>query len=86
MNSIITPSIRYMFFATVFFAFMQAFIKYLIDYSVYQVLFFRSAVTALVCVLYLKNKKIPLIGNQPKWLLLRAISGFLSMTFFFITS
>lgn len=85
MKSILTPSIRYMFLATVFFASMQSFVKYLSDYSVYQVLFFRSVITALFCIAYLKNQNISLIGNSQKWLLLRALTGCLSMVFFFIT-
>lgn len=85
MKSIITPSIRYMFFATIFFATIQAFVKYLSGYSVYQVLFFRSSISALLSIAYLKNKDLPLIGNNQKLLLLRALFGLIGMAFFFIT-
>jgi len=85
MKSIFTPSIRYMFFATIFFATVQAFVKYLSDYSVYQLLFFRSSISVLFCVFYLKSQRLPLIGNNQKLLLLRALFGLIGMAFFFIT-
>ena len=85
MKSIITPSIRYMFFATIFFATIQAFVKYLSGYSVYQILFFRSSISALLCIAYLKSQSRPLIGNNQKMLLLRALFGLIGMSLFFIT-
>lgn len=84
-SNIFTPGIRYMFLATFGFTIMQIFIKALADFHVFQLVFFRSSVTALLCVLYLKRQKIPLIGKKQKWLILRAICGIISMTLFFIT-
>lgn len=85
MKSILTPSIRYMFFATIFFATIQAFVKYLSGYSVYQILFFRSSISAVLCVAYLKSQGLPLIGNNQKLLLFRALFGLIGMSFFFAT-
>ena len=85
MKNILTPSIRFMFLATLFFAAIQAFVKYLDGYSVYQILFFRSIITALFCIGYLKSKGISLIGNNQTLLFLRSLFGCISMVFFFIT-
>ena len=85
MSVIFTPSIRYMFFATLFFAGMQALVKYLGDFSVYQVLFFRSFVTAIFCIGFLKSQGLSIVGNNQKMLFVRALFGCISMICFFIT-
>lgn len=74
-----------MLIATLFFTGMQTAAKALSDFPVFQVLFFRSMITALLCIAFLKNKGISLKGNNRKLLLLRAILGILSMSLFFIT-
>ena len=85
MKSILTPSIRFMFLATLFFATIQAFVKYLSGYSLYQVLFFRSAISALLCIVYLKKQNVSLIGENQKLLFLRALFGLIGMGCFFYT-
>ncbi len=84
-NTILTPGIRSMLVATLGFTLMQVFIKELGHFHVFEIVFFRSAVTALFCIIYLRRKGISLIGNQQKWLILRAICGIISMTLFFVT-
>lgn len=74
-----------MLLATIGFTGMQAFVKELSNFHVFEVVFFRSGVTALFCMFYLRRHKVRLIGKSQSLLLLRAIFGIISMTLFFIT-
>jgi len=74
-----------MLIATLGFTAMQVFVKELTNFHVFQIVFFRSSITALLCIAYLKSQQISLIGNQQKWLFLRALCGIISMTLFFLT-
>ena len=77
--------IRYMLISTLFFTGMQSFAKSLSHLPVLEVLFFRSLVTAIFCIFYLKRHNISLIGNNQKLLFLRTIFGILSLFLFFFT-
>ncbi len=81
----ITPGIRYMLIATLGFTIMQGMIKDLSHFHVFQIVFFRSCITAALCISYLWHCKISLIGNNQKFLFLRAVFGIISMTLFFAT-
>ena len=50
-----------------------------------QLVFLRSAISLLVCVVYLKQANIPLFGNNRKWLFLRGLAGMIALTGFFHT-
>lgn len=65
------------------FALMNGAVKYLQNFSAYQIVFFRSMGTLFFTVPLLLHKKIPLLGNNKKWLLLRGAAGVISLTFFF---
>lgn len=67
------------------FTFMQVFVKELTNFHVFQIVFFRAGVTAILAMAYLKAKRISLIGNNQKLLFLRAFCGLTSMTLFFTT-
>lgn len=84
-NIILTPGIRSMLLATLAFTIMQVLVKELKHFHVFEIVFFRSMVTALFCITYLRHKGISLLGTQRKWLALRAICGIISMTLFFAT-
>lgn len=64
---------------------MQAMIKYLPGYHVFQVVFFRSIGTSLLCMVFLLRHGISLLGNKRGLLILRAIIGLSSMSMFFAT-
>lgn len=73
-----------MLISTVSFTVMNATVKYLEDYTSYELVFFRSIGTFFICLFLLRKMKIPMLGNQRKLLLLRAIAGAISMYGFFI--
>ena len=72
-----------MLLSTLSFAFMNVLIKYLIDYSTFQLVFFRSIGSLLITFSVLKSKKIPQWGNQKKLLFYRGLAGVTSMVLFF---
>lgn len=74
-----------MLLAALAFSALSAFVKYLSHIHVFEVLFFRSAITALLCMVFLRRQKISFIGNNQKLLLLRTFFGMIGMACFFIT-
>lgn len=74
-----------MLLAAFFFACMHGFIKKVVDFHVFEITFFRSIITAILCMLYLKHRRISIRGNHLKPLFLRSIFGLISMVLFFAT-
>ncbi len=74
-----------MLLAALFFAGMHVLIKTLVDYHVLEIIFFRSIITAVICIFYLRSRNIPMRGNNQKNLFLRAFFGVMTMSLFFIT-
>ena len=62
---------------------MYAIIKYLKDFSVYQIIFFRAIVTLAFTIPFILINKIKILGNNKRILFLRSFLGLISMTFFF---
>ncbi len=62
---------------------MNAFVKYLTSFNVYQIVFFRSIGTLAFTVPLILKNKIPILGNHKKLLIIRGIAGVLSLTCFF---
>ncbi len=74
-----------MLISTLAFTLMNAFVKYLVHLSAYQLVFFRSAGSLLFALSFLWYHKIPMLGNKRKLLLLRGLVGVTSMTLFFMS-
>lgn len=55
------------------------------EYPIHELVFFRSLVSLVLCIAYLKRKQIPLLGNNKKWLLIRGVFGTIALTLFFYT-
>jgi len=77
-------SIRYMLLSTFAFAFMNALIKYLIHFPTFELVFFRSLGTLVLTFFLLRSRKISIVPNQPKFLILRGVMGVTSMSLFFL--
>lgn len=73
----------YMLVATVLFSVMQVLVKYLDQYPFYELIFFRSIVSILICFVSLRKMKIPVLGNNKKLLVLRGLFGTASLCCFF---
>ena len=76
-------AIFYMILSVIAFALMNAVVKYLTAFNVYQVVFFRSIGTLLFTVPLILKYKIPILGSHKKLLFLRGFIGVISLTCFF---
>jgi len=79
----IPKGIQYILIATLAFGIMNAFVKMVGDYNVFQIVFFRALGTLLLCIVFLKKYKLSFWGNNKKWLIIRALTGVLSLVSFF---
>jgi len=83
LKSTFGRAIQYMLLSTISFAFMNALVKYLVDYSTFQLVFFRSLGSLLITFCILKSQGIAQWGNQRKLLIFRGLVGVTSMILFF---
>ena len=60
-------------------------VKLLSELGTFQLVFLRSVVSLSLCVMYLKAKGIPLLGNNRRWLALRGVAGMVALSMFFHT-
>jgi len=81
----LSKGVIYMLYATLGFSIMQGLIKQVSYIHVFQIIFFRSSITAIMSTGVLLKNHISLIGNNYKLLSMRVIFGLISMTLFFIT-
>ena len=72
-----------MIFSVIAFAIMNAIVKYLSTFHVYQIVFFRSIGTLAFTIPLIIKYKIPVLGTHKKLLLLRGFLGVISLVFFF---
>jgi len=70
--------------ASLFFAIMNIIAKYLSDFHPMQVVFFRCLGTFVLLFPYMLYKRIPIKGNNKKFLIFRAIAGVISLACFFV--
>jgi drug/metabolite transporter (DMT)-like permease len=80
-----SKAIFYMVLSVIGFSLMNTVVKYLNDFSAYQILFFRTIGTLLFIIPLIIKNKIPILGNNKKWLLLRGAAGVISLTCFFLS-
>ncbi|OAD45587.1 multidrug transporter [Polaribacter atrinae] len=72
-----------MIFSVIAFSLMNTVVKYLNDFSAYQIVFFRSIGTLFFTVPLILKAKIPILGNNKKLLFIRGLAGVISLTTFF---
>jgi drug/metabolite transporter (DMT)-like permease len=75
----------YMIYSVIAFSIMYTIVTYLNRFSVYQILFFRAIGSLSLIIPLILIKKTPILGNNKRLLLFRAILGVFSMTFFFLS-
>lgn len=74
----------YMTLSALAFALMDLLVKELSGgYGAFELVFFRSGGTWLLCMIYLLVKGVPLLGNQRNWLVFRSVVGTISLCLFF---
>ena len=72
-----------MLYSVVATSIMYAIVKYLKEFSVYQIIFFRAIVTLAFTIPFILINKIKILGNNKSILFLRSFFGLISMIFFF---
>lgn len=77
--------VYYMVLATMFFAIMNVLVKYIPRVGAVEIVFFRSIVSFLMSYVTLRANKIPVWGNNKKWLIIRGLAGSAGLLFFFAT-
>ncbi|TWO32914.1 DMT family transporter [Seonamhaeicola sediminis] len=75
-----------MLISTLSFACMNSIVKYLVHFSAYQIVFFRSISTLVFTMVFLLRNRVPIMGNNKKILVLRGLVGVTSMTLFFMST
>jgi drug/metabolite transporter (DMT)-like permease len=78
-----STAILYMIISVIAFSIMNAVVKYLGSFHAYQIVFFRSIGTLMFTIPLILKAKIPILGNNKKWLFLRGLFGVISLTCFF---
>ena len=78
-----SKAIFYMIFSVIAFSLMNTVVKFLNDFSAYQIVFFRSIGTLFFTVPLILKAKIPILGNNKKLLFIRGLAGVISLTTFF---
>jgi drug/metabolite transporter (DMT)-like permease len=78
-------AIYYMIISVIAFAVMNAIVKYLNAFNVYQIVFFRAIGTLAFTLPLILKYKIPILGTNKRLLILRAVLGVISLTCFFQT-
>lgn len=73
-----------MVLSTIAFTGMNGLIKYLTEYSAYQLVFFRSIGSLFFTFGFLLSRGIPILGTQRKLLITRGVFGTTSMLLFFM--
>ena len=74
-----------MILASICFALMAVMVKFLSDFPLMEIIFFRSVPIVLIIPLILKNKKISFWGNNKPLLLLRGLISFIVIIAYFYT-
>ncbi len=89
----IAPGVRYILLSTLCFAVINIGVKALSNpiyfgfqkIPAHELVLFRSVISFIICFVMLKRARLPLLGYQRKWLMIRGVFGTAALTLFFIT-
>lgn len=68
-----------------FFGLMNLFVKFLPHIPAVEIILFRSIVSFVICIVLLKQQRIPLFGTKKSLLILRGLVGAAALILYFIT-
>lgn len=74
-----------MIISTFSFSLMNSFIKYLEHIPTFEIVFFRSIGSLILGTTYILVKGIPILGNNRKFMIFRALAGLTAMSLFFMS-
>ena len=76
-------ALQFMLISVLAFSIMNSLIKYLQHLPAFELVFFRSIGSCIICLFLLTKQKIPVLGNQRKLLVIRGLVGVTAMFLFF---
>lgn len=76
-------ALQFMLISVLAFTIMNTLIKYLQHLPAFELVFFRSIGSSIICLFLLKKQGIPILGNQRKLLITRGLVGVTAMFLFF---
>ncbi|MGO4918075.1 DMT family transporter [Maribacter spongiicola] len=78
-------AILYMIISTFSFSLMNSFVKYLDHIPTFEIVFFRTIGSLVLATAYILIKGIPILGNNRKFMMFRALAGIIAMSLFFMS-
>lgn len=79
----ISRGVQYMLLAAFVFSIMKVCVKQVSHIPAVEVILFRSIISLVISSFFIYRKKIPFFGNNKKVLLLRGVSGAISLILYF---
>ena len=77
--------IIYILISSLTYAVVNFCVKYLQEFPTHEIVFFRSLVSVAISVVMIKQLKLPMFGNNKKWLIIRGFTGMSALFLFFLT-
>ncbi|WP_423998318.1 DMT family transporter [Maribacter sp. IgM3_T14_3] len=78
-------AILFMIISTFSFSLMNSFVKYLDHIPTFEIVFFRTIGSLVLATAYILVKGIPILGNNRKFMIFRALAGIIAMSLFFMS-
>ncbi|WP_317042880.1 DMT family transporter [Maribacter ulvicola] len=75
----------FMIISTLSFSLMNSVVKYLDHIATFELVFFRTIGSLILGTSYILLKGIPLLGNNRKFMIFRALTGLIAMSLFFMS-
>jgi drug/metabolite transporter (DMT)-like permease len=85
MKNFLSPGIRYMLLASLLFSIMNLLVKMVPRLPAVELVFFRSVVSFIICMLMLQRAGISPWGTHKALLIARGVTGAVALITFFIT-
>jgi drug/metabolite transporter (DMT)-like permease len=77
--------IAYILLSSAAYAVVNFCVKFLDDIPTHEIVFFRSLVSLVLCLIWIKQLGLSFFGNNKKWLIIRGFSGMTALFLFFLT-
>lgn len=77
--------ILYILVSSLTYAVVNFCVKYLHHIPTHEIVFFRSLISLIICIIWIRKLGIPFLGYNRKWLMIRGIAGMSALFLFFTT-
>lgn len=77
--------IFYILLSSLTYALVNFCVKFLQHIPTHEIVFFRSVISLIICIIWIRRLGIPFFGNNIKWLLVRGFAGMTALFMFFLT-